>query len=54
MDPTKKKLSGHAYRRKVLERKHKEVNFVKQIYEIDSFFLSINRIIRAPTFKMRH
>lgn len=38
MNSTKKKLSGHAYRRKALEKKHKEEKLVKQTHRIDSFF----------------
>lgn len=38
MDANRRKLSGHAYRRKALEKKHKEEKLVKQTLKIDSFF----------------
>lgn len=38
MDPTKKKLSGYAYKKKALQKKQKEEKLVKQTHKIDNFF----------------
>lgn len=38
MDPIKKKPSGHAYRKKTLEKKQQEEKLVKQTPKIDTYF----------------
>ncbi|KAF5280059.1 hypothetical protein FQA39_LY18165 [Lamprigera yunnana] len=43
MDQSKKKLSGHAYRRKALEKKHKEEKLLKKTHKIDSFSAFFNK-----------
>lgn len=42
MNPNKRKMSGHAYRKKALERRNKEEKLVKQMAKMDSFLSKNN------------